>query len=219
MGEAPNGGACLVFDLELHQDTADGPLVGISAGSATSAGWFSSINDGDDDGVRGTSLGADPLENAAFCSTFDTSGTFSGRVIDGWSQGGPTMAFAQYPYADGLPANGSVPPGKLLGMGACYEFFSTDTCSPGIGMLDPTGGACSALGPRALFEGQINTTGLAPGYLCAGPGAERRQHPAGRFRLPGIGTTLVRHASEPGSWGYHCFRLESSVDSCRGTNA
>ncbi len=164
-GFRPNGAAGLAFDLELRAGTAEGSLVPIVAGSVTEPGWFSLINDGDADGVRGAALGADPLENSAFCSVFwiGNYGHLGGRVIDDGAHGGPRMTMFQYPFAADRPSGTSVLPGTLMGMGAGYEAFSTDTCTAGVGMHVNGYPQCNPLGPKALFEGQINTTALSAG--------------------------------------------------------
>jgi hypothetical protein len=166
-GLPTNGAACVGFDLELHEGTAGGPLAEevLAGNDTTSCGWFSSINDGDDDGARGVALGADPLENAAFTSVYDITGSGSagGRVIDPQNQGGPYASMFFYPAAPGRPAAASVAAGTLLGMGACFEFFIPDDNRAGIGVMTPGAATCDALGVEPLFEGQINTTGLSTG--------------------------------------------------------
>lgn len=164
-GFKSNGAAGLAFDLELHEGTSEGSLANITAGSATSQGWFSSINDGDADGVRGSTYGADPLQNAAFASSFDLDGNghLGGRVSDGRIAGGPTMSYAKYPTASGRPAATTVQPGVLAGMGAAYPIYNHLTHTPGVGMTEPTASGAPGLGELVLFEGQINTTGITAG--------------------------------------------------------
>ena len=182
----PAGGAAnMVFDLELWKD---GSLVStfanaaMSAGQPTTAGWFSSINDGDADGARGELDGADPLKNAAFAMVFNVDSEYTGpnryRVFDPAEGRGPGLEYFHYPSAgldpvngdaNGLPAGNKAPGGKLVGMGAGYKEFlpvaASGKMTGGVGMdpADPSGGLCVALGKLPLFEGQISTLGMEAG--------------------------------------------------------
>ncbi len=180
-GIAPHGAANMVINLAL---TKDGQPVQIGAGSASTAGFYSTINNGDNSGTRGTNCvptpyAADPLELAAFPVAWSVDGMLHGRVIDGATDnGGPlggasgnTQAYWQYPSAAGYPAGSTAPLGSLLGMGAGYTNFKvsgcpsscgTSTSVEGIGLTTPA--SCGqALGQGPAFEGQINTSGLASG--------------------------------------------------------
>jgi len=161
-GLAPAGAANLVFTLELKD--ASGTVL-LSAGGPAAQGWYSTINDGDDDGARGLIEGPDPLENAAFPTVFDIDGYGSngGRLFDIYDNGGPGMTYYHYPSADGRPSAAVVTDGKLHGMGAGYEEFDpTMNQTGGVGLASNTT-ECTALGVLPLFEGQINTDGLAAG--------------------------------------------------------
>ncbi len=157
--------ACFQFDLELHEGDANGPLVEIGAGSATSPGWFSSINDGDADGGRGP----DPLEFAAFSSAFavDGDGRSGGRLIDPPENGGPGLLLAQLPSVGTDPEN----QGTLRGLGACLPPNTTPIY--GIGLAEWILPNCSALGVVPVLEGQINTSGLDPGAYTLVVSADR----------------------------------------------
>ncbi|MHC4444377.1 MAG: hypothetical protein ACYTBZ_00015 [Planctomycetota bacterium] len=164
-GEKASGAAALVFDLELREETAEGDLVDIQAGSDSAAGWFSSINDGDDDGPHHD----DDLYNAAFCmGIFDVDGNGSdgGRLIDPPSKGGPNFIDEYYPSAFGHPSNSTTSKGKLNGMGAELVHWDGQSLIYGVGMVDTASvGGCSimGLGVEPLFEGQINPSDLDPG--------------------------------------------------------
>ena len=164
-GNLTGGAANLVFDLELKKD---GNTVAIVAGSPASQGWYSTINDGDDDGLRGTVMGADDRYNAAYAVAFNIDGKMGlgGYLLSPPASGGPNMDFAHYPSASGWPAASTADPGKLIGMGAGYKEFKPITgggaCTGGVGLSEGSY-SCSALGKLPLFEGQINTTGLDPG--------------------------------------------------------
>lgn len=174
---APNGAALLVFSLELHAGTVGGPLVQIGRAQVTgnvptTAGWMSTINDGDADGTRGQQNGADPLLNAAFAMSFNINnagpGAGTGRIIDPRTSGGPKLNIFDYPSANGWPVNSTAPLGKLLGMGAAYpQFDPTGSGSgphtAGVGMAGLTGGGCTGLASPPIAEGQISTLGLTPG--------------------------------------------------------
>jgi len=169
-GYLPGGAANLVFDLELREgEGAGGSLVNIGhatlvGGVPQNAGWYSTINDGDADGTRG-SVETDPEENAAFCMNFDINGGGGGggRLFDLQADGGPNMDFYTYPAAQGLPGAATAAAGTLIGMGAGYEEFtrsSGDTA--GVGLTDNSG-SCIALTILPLFEGQISTKELPGG--------------------------------------------------------
>jgi hypothetical protein len=155
-GERVVGLAGLVFDLELHHDNADGPLADIGVGSAQSAGWFSSINNGQGGGLQ---------ECAAYCRIFDLddNGRWTGRLTDNFVAGGPNLELAQYPSAAGHPAEATTPRGKLVGAGAAFTSFLRGQHALGVGIGEPPATGCAALGIHPLVEGQINTTGLSSG--------------------------------------------------------
>ncbi len=166
-GLLPGGVANMVFDLELREDSASGPLVAIAAatldanGRPTSGGWYSSINDGACRGLRCVLQGGpNPLLNAAYASTFniDGNGALGGRVWDTPAHGGPYVDFFHYPSADGRPADAVVDAGRLVGMGAGYRSFRPVGAGgqnvAGVG-LTANSGQCVALGAYPIFEGQI----------------------------------------------------------------
>lgn len=184
-GLVPGGAANMVFDLELRLGSAAGPLVQVGHatvvnGQATSAGFWSSINDGDCEGTRCSLEGNQPSPelNAAYAIAFDVNnqGANGGRLFDQATSGGPFVDFYHYPSAAGLPANSTAPLGALLGMGAGYSAFTPLSVggqnSGGVG-LTANSGQCIALGIKPIFEGQINTSGLAAGtyVLVLNPGA------------------------------------------------
>ena len=151
-----NGATCLVFDVEL-QDSGAAVVDAVT--------FYSEINDGDADGLRGTIEGPDPLEMAAFCLIFgqDANSAIAGagppaapgRAFDDDASGGPYMRRAQFPtvgahgggrldqagnhVAGGTPAAG-LSNGKLIGMGCGYpQFNAVDNGGPataGVG-IDP----------------------------------------------------------------------------------
>ncbi len=224
-GFAPSGAANLVFNLELHSgtDTSPGSLVpNFGRGNATAVGFFSSINDGGNTGTRFSSCGypADPLEAAAFTVGYSVDSFAHGRVIDDPGAGGPYLDFFSYPTGFGFPSGSTIGSGILAGMGAGYSRFRGYGCptdcgfgpgfnTAGVGRTSTAIHCGSALGEAAVFEGQINTSGLALGtYTVAlvplpgnnavrgdfdcefgdpGPFAERVLSPAGdtiSFTLP-----------------------------------
>lgn len=138
------GAANIVHCLEIRADSATGPL-------ATSAGFFSSINDG---------TGGDPLAPAAFAASYSIGGNGPGRLIDRYSAGGPWLGFFMYP-------NATFQPGRLSTGGAGYGQWSPDggpthTTTPGVGMeLLPNG--APGLGVVPITEGQIDTGNMPPG--------------------------------------------------------
>jgi hypothetical protein len=159
------GAANLVFNVELHQGTADGPLV-------TTAEFSSTINDGS---------GGDPDAAAAFAISFQALSTTypPGRAIDMLSDNGPRMGptdpgpkpLYTYPHYD--PAEG-----KLIGMGCGYEDWAraggTDlalVAVPGVGMdeipsnvvQNGVGALVPGLGVVPIAEGQIDMSTLPLG--------------------------------------------------------
>jgi len=170
-GLLPGGAANMVFDLELWKD---GVLVDIGAatvdsnGQPTSAGWYSSINDGACRGARCIISGANPLLNAAYAIAYNVGGNGAqgGRVWDAPASGGPFVDFFHYPSAQGRPAASEADPGKLVGMGAGYKEFKPTSDggqnTAGVGTTVASG-ACEPLGVKPVFEGQIKTTGFAGG--------------------------------------------------------
>ena len=171
-GLLPSGAANMVFDLELWKD---GVLVDIGAatvdsnGQPTSAGWYSSINDGACRGARCIiNGGPNPLLNAAYAIAYNVGGNGAqgGRVWDAPASGGPFVDFFHYPSAQGRPAASEADPGKLVGMGAGYKEFKPTSDggqnTAGVGTTVASG-ACEPLGVKPVFEGQIKTTGFAGG--------------------------------------------------------
>lgn len=148
-----NGAEGLSFDLELRENSSTGPLVDIGAGSATSAGWFSSV---------------EIDQNAAFACSFDIGGNghLGGRLINTSSAGGPGLDYYEYPAAASRPAGTFIPRGMVGSQTAVYFEYSTYAQTAGVGISGPAGltaGGCPGLGILPVFEGQINTTGLSPG--------------------------------------------------------
>lgn len=176
----PLGAANLVFDLQVKD--SQGQLVplghaNVVNGQPTTGGFWSSINDGDADGARGQTLGADPLANAAFASSYSIGGLGAGggRLIDPTTAGGPNMDHWSLPSAAGWPAESFASQGVLAGFGAGYlSFDGGSDYVPGVGMagtMASESGCGSGLVPyeapnaypQPLFEGQINTRGLTGG--------------------------------------------------------
>jgi len=154
------GAANLVFNVELWKD---GSLVAVGAGSPTTPGFFSTINDGDQDAGQAS---ADPLQLAAFAFAFGSTG----RLFDEVAQGGPHMAQATYPSAAGFPANSTAPQGVLVGMGAGYTKLDGNQTAGllervGVGYATnaPVGDACTGVGNGPIAEGQLNLKGLPGG--------------------------------------------------------
>lgn len=170
-GLLPSGAANMVFDLELWKD---GVLVDIGAatvdsnGQPTSAGWYSSINDGACRDPRCIISGPNPLLNAAYAIAYDIDGNGAqgGRVWDAPASGGPFVDFFHYPSAQGRPAASTAAAGTLVGMGAGYKEFKPTSDggqnTAGVGTTVASG-ACEPLGVKPVFEGQISTAGLAGG--------------------------------------------------------
>lgn len=196
-GYAPAGAANLVYDLELRAGTADGPLVAIGHGSPTTAGFFSTINDGVADDLGRPNA----LNDAAFAVGFnvDGLGAQGGRLIDQVNSGGPFLDFWTYPSDAGHPAASTAPQGKLVGMGAGYKELknggpssSANRVGVGIATGSDMGGVCEPLGILPLFEGQINCKGLPPGIyvlvLKAGVGNNIVPSDTGEFPVcdPGV---------------------------------
>lgn len=178
-GFPPSGVANLAFSLELRKDSWSGPLVQIGhahvvGGQPTMAGWFSTINDGDADGIRGTYMGPDPLANGAFTTSFNIYGygMEGGRLFDMPSSGGPFLDVHSYPSAAGWPMEAEVLPGLLVGMGAGYQRYIPPSVGghsiAGVGLPmtmfeNSSSTAAGGLGIVPVSEGQINTEGLPAG--------------------------------------------------------
>lgn len=161
VGYEIQGVANFVFDLELHQDTADGPIVNQEV-------FFSSIHDGAEsclpsNGVLPDGLCPPCLAGAGFAFSYDVWTRGPGRVIDkaapsdltcsGYPdipQGGPNMSTWLFP---------TVEPGKLIGMGAGYDHWDAD----GGGNNRTIYGVGKNLGIVPVCEGQIDTTALPAG--------------------------------------------------------
>lgn len=143
------GLAGMVADLELR-DSQDA-RVELDRGSPTAAGWYSSVNED---------------KNAALCRVFDYdgNGVKNARLTDAPSAGGPGMAFVQYPSLTDYPEGSDVDPGVLGGLGAAFTRFQPPSNQrAGVGLLATISMRCPRQGLLPLFEGQINTTGLAAG--------------------------------------------------------
>lgn len=192
----PTGLANVVFDLELHQNAADGPLVQIGySSSATTKGWYSSINDGTSNGTTN-----DPVANAAFCTSFNYLGKYylGGTLTIAPTSGGPGMSQKSFPATKGLDGTGNGTNlasdqdallGKLVGMGAGYPQVTNggtgNAYQLGVGLLSqPTGYSCVRAGiwsEKAIAEGQIRTYGLASGtYVLVLKAGVTPQLPAGK---------------------------------------
>lgn len=165
------GAANLVFNLELWKD---GALVAVGAGSPSTPGFFSTINDGDQDAGQAS---ADPLALAAFAFGVNVGEPTLGRLFDPTPAGspsgvhGPNMSQATLPSAAGYPANSTAPLGTLVGMGAGYTKLDGNET---VGLLERVGvgfdaagtvpnDICAGLGMGPIAEGQINLTGMPGG--------------------------------------------------------
>ncbi len=160
-GEEIQGVANFVFDLELHEDTAEGPIVNQEV-------FFSSIHNGGESclpnaGDLPDGLCPPCLAGAGFAFSFDVWTRGPGRVIDkpappdrtctGYPdipQGGPNMSTWLFP---------TVEPGKLIGMGAGYDHWDRD----GGGGSWTGHGVGKGYGILPVCEGQIDTTALPAG--------------------------------------------------------
>ena len=171
-GLPPAGAANIVLSLRLTDGLGN---VLLGAGSLTEQGWFSTINDGEDR----AGIEIDPLENAAFPTVFNLygNGANGGRLFDSDANGGPHLDFYSYPSVAGRaggtdpedpnPPMPAITDGSLRGMGAGYSYFfpaeQGGFHTGGVGLAQDVADVCTALGVLPLFEGQINTDGLAPG--------------------------------------------------------
>jgi hypothetical protein len=221
------GAACLAFDLAVLQadnatpvtfgaapitcDTGTPGVFGAKGCKPSSAGFWSQINDGDADGIRGAARGIDLWANAAFAigiynseippfqerSLIDPAAALVGGADPG--TGGPNFDYGWYPTAKGhggidiagthtidttsTAVNSTVLNGRLVGFGAGYKSYDYTNYRPGVGIQLITfsdygfgaGNEGDPLNPvhpeRPLFEGQLNTSNLAPGtyYLKLTP--------------------------------------------------
>lgn len=133
------GVANFVFDLELHENTADGPLVNVE--------YFSYANFGP---------GYCPSKSAEFAFTMDPFSTGPARVIDPQPDtmlGGPGLDFFMYPT--------DMKDGRLLGMGAGYSQWvrlgGLGSSIAGLGQEigQPGDPIYGVLGRGPICEGQI----------------------------------------------------------------
>ena len=179
-GLPTQGVANFVINLELHQGTADGPLV-------TNVSYYSSIHDGTGgSGTECTTLNsacppADKMDKrakggytiptptafcagAAFAYVFNVMGWGPGMVLESYSPGyytGPYMEVGMYPTVDLGKISGE---GQLLGVGAGYGQWNrgggySALTTRGVGIPVANGGI--GLGP--VVEGQIDVSQLAAG--------------------------------------------------------
>jgi len=178
------GASNLVWDLTLLGP--DGQPVGtvgtpFGLGSATTAGFYSSIQDG---------LGLYKLQPAAFTWVFGDAAPF-GRLRDDPAANGANAVQYTYPSTYSFYHNDVTdavynttatvlaPTGTLKGMGAGFQdldIFTTPAEKTGIGILDYAGiySCIAPIGEKApIAEGQINLTGFASGTytLVLAPGA------------------------------------------------
>jgi hypothetical protein len=151
------GLAAMVVNVELRENTADGNIVQLGAGSATARGWFSNVNDGQS---------GRPVAYAALCRVFDldrNSDTSVASLPNTRPFGGPGLEIVQYPSLTGNPPGAVVTPGVLTELGAVYRRFQPDLQWVGVGIPEQLGLMCLAPNALPLFEGQINTSGLPAG--------------------------------------------------------
>lgn len=167
------GAANVVFSIEVRDSNGD-LVAALDQGGpgADETGFFSVINDGDGDGIRG-SLFPDELHLAAFAIAFDADldTNKTGRLIDPPAADGPNMERYQYPSTAGFPCVGNPPVcatadgGTLVGMGAGYAQFQNlflgGQQRAGVGVS--SSGDCDALGNGPIAEGQINLANISNG--------------------------------------------------------
>jgi len=239
-GLATQGVANFVFDLELREGSATGPLV-------STADFYSSIHDGTGaltcapggrDWMAGHVLPslAEFCAGSAFAFTYDIAGLGwgYGRVIEALDVGdytGPFMEIGWYPTVD-------ADNGRILGTSAGYGQwsrtggFATRT-TKGVGLPGPYP---DGLGIVPVVEGQIDTSQLDPGtyvlVLVAGAGhnvlrgdVDLVNEDAPAFAVPAnqvngdmITFTITASAAPPmaetaASWKYHtCAGSDSEID-------
>lgn len=212
-GYPPLGAANLVFDLVVLKDGVPADLgaapMACDSGSpgqagaancrAVGKGFYSTINDGDEDGIRG-GLVRDAWANAAFAvSIYNTEVEPQQKLSLIDPVPGPNFDYGWYPTANGRggvdidgtkPVNTSINKpelnGKLVGFGAGYKNFHYNSYRPGVGAYEVEIGGQLGFGAdigwdplnpiaaeRPLFEGQICTKGMEPGtyYLKVIPSA------------------------------------------------
>ncbi|MBI4581553.1 MAG: hypothetical protein HY718_17780, partial [Planctomycetes bacterium] len=208
-GSVGFGAANLVFDLQVYEADGTTPVIldaaplgcdpggtgvpgtpGVKNCAPTGKGYWSSINDGDQDGSRGTILNApDLLANAAFAIAIHNQSSAPAQLrslIDPVSPtpSGPNFDYGWYPTGNGrggidIAGTKTISTtvsglSGLVGFGAGMKSYEFTNYRPGVGRfrvigLTPGFGANIGSDPlnptadeRPLFEGQINTTGLAP---------------------------------------------------------
>ncbi len=178
-GKPTWGVANFVVSIELHEGTADGPLV-------TTADFYSSIHDGGAVPCTTCKGGGGFCAGSAFALSYKRVPTWTGyaRVTEAASSGvyyGPFMEVCMWPT---VPAAA----GKILGTGAGYAQWCRGcglgtTTTPGIGIPAgtpvPVGSGTFGLDIVPVIEGQIDTSTLALGTYV--------------LRLvPGTGTNVLR---------------------------
>lgn len=167
-GSAIKGVANFVFDLELRQGSANGPIVDLPV-------FVSSIHDGGSEcipsgGTIPEGLCPPCLAGASFAFSYNVWGIYgNGRVVEPPWRGG-AVSCSGYPN---LPAGGgpnmnvclypTIENGKLLGMGAGYQRWIYGSGSTTTWSVSGVGLASGGLGQIPVVEGQIDTDDLAPG--------------------------------------------------------
>ena len=169
-GLATQGVANFVATVELHQGTADGPLV-------TDADFYSSIHDGGGVTCATCKGGGGVCAGSAFALSYKLVPSWPGyaRVTEAWNNAapqyaGPFMEVCMWP---------TVQPGKLLGTGAGYaQWCRGSTC--GLGSITTKGvGLAGGLGVVPVIEGQLDISTLPEGtYVLK--------------LVPGTGTNVLR---------------------------
>lgn len=166
-GLPTQGIANFVVSVELHQDTAGGPLV--------AADFYSSIHDGTGALPCDACAGGDGVcAGSAFALSYDLVGWGASRVTEAYSYeeyGGPFMEVCMWPTVDS---------GKILGTGAGYAQWCRgcglgSITTKGVGQTTAEGG----LGIVPLVEGQIDASTLPEGTYVL-------------VLTPGTGTNVLR---------------------------